>query len=111
MTAPELHARLTAARAAIADFRRWTAGGPVLGDWQSWALRLAAELDLVGDGLWGALSMLEAGDELLEADYRTGLRTDGGLSVAPDDTEAVLAAIRAAGPEYSDLAERLVRPT
>lgn len=41
----ELAARRTAAGAVLADFRRWAAGELVPGDWQDWALRLAAELD------------------------------------------------------------------
>jgi hypothetical protein len=41
----ELGARRTAAAAVVADFRRWATGDLAAGDWQSWALRLAAAVD------------------------------------------------------------------
>lgn len=55
MSASEVQARLTAASAALGDYRRWTAGGTARGDWQSWARRLAAELASTCTGLRGAL--------------------------------------------------------
>jgi len=44
MVNPELAARRTAAAAVLADFGRSGRGELICGDWQDWALRLAAEL-------------------------------------------------------------------
>jgi hypothetical protein len=51
VTAAEQQARLTASRAALADYQRWARGEVMAGDWQSWARRLAVELESVCDAL------------------------------------------------------------
>ena len=51
MSAAELQARITAATAVLADFRRWADGGLVQGDWQDWSLRLSSALAFVLDEL------------------------------------------------------------
>lgn len=89
----ELQARLTAAGAALADFRRWTRGELVSGDWQDWAQRLAAELESALTGLRGALEMVADGNGALDQLDTTGVRTDGGLSIASEDAETVAAAL------------------
>lgn len=93
MTAPELHARLKTARALLADYQRGTPGEGTVTDWQLWALRLADALDTVCGGLWGALDMVENDDWAADQADETGLRNDGGFSIAPGDALTVAAAL------------------
>lgn len=93
MTAPELHARLTAASAALGDYRNWAAGGAISGDWQSWAQRVAVELASVCTALRGALAMLADADAVLDDQDTSGLIGTGGLSISPADATTVLGAL------------------
>lgn len=93
MTASELQARLTAASAVLGDYQRWAAGGAVSGDWHSSAPRLAVELKSACTALRGALSMLADADAVLDDQDATMLLGTGGLLIAPDDADAVLAAL------------------
>jgi hypothetical protein len=129
MSAPELHARLDAAGALLAEYRQTVsdlAGGeispPAVGDRPSPAVRaqrLADSLESVAGGLWSALSELESADVVLTAQEATGLITTVAVSVSVDYTPVVVAALAdatvyrsglgdGAGPAaYQDLARRL----
>jgi hypothetical protein len=73
----EMSARITAAEAALADFRRWADGETVSGDWPFWAGRLEATLGLLLEGLAAdpAAGQLAAIRQVLDAfDWETGDR-------------------------------------
>jgi hypothetical protein len=110
MIAPELHARLDAAQAVLADYRRLDAGEAInasgIVDRQTAASRLAAELELVCNGLWSALSELESADIVLTAQEISGLITTGAVSVSVDDTPTVIAALADATVYRSGLGDR-----
>jgi hypothetical protein len=107
----DLEARLTAAAVVLADFRSWTAGERVRGDWQDWALRLAAALESAITGLRRALEMAADGDWALGELDATGPRSDGGLSATAEDAQVIALALASAarcgeehGPDGPSLA-------
>ena len=93
MTAPELHARLTAASALVADFRAEQERSPASRPPDSWALRLALAAESLSTALRGALAMLEDADDVIADQDTSGVIVTGGLSISPEDAPTVMAAL------------------
>ena len=67
MSGAERAARVTAATAALGDFRRFEDGSATWGDWAMWAGRLAAALGSVLSVELGPAQLAALGDALADA--------------------------------------------
>jgi hypothetical protein len=97
MINPDLRARLTASSAVLADFQRererfCDRRGPEPSAIE-WCGRLEDELESVLAGLRHAVEMLDDNQALFGRLDKTGSRSDGGLSVAYEDTPATMRAL------------------
>jgi hypothetical protein len=88
----DLLARRIAAAAVLSDFRAAALDRPDTPDYVAWALRLAAELESVCNGLAGP-SMLHDADVVLDDHDASTVIVTGGLSISREDADLVLAAL------------------